>query len=178
MNVNLSQRSGCPINLTAEVLGDRWSLVILRDMMFGNRRHFRNLLTNSLEGIASNILSARLKHFVENGLISAAEDPSHKQKVIYSLTEAAIQLVPVFAALGEWGSRHLPVTEELSVRAQLLSVGGPELWDEFMEELRVQHLNKPPKKSKRAQPNGRSVLQRLDDAYHESHPAKRSGEQK
>lgn len=171
MNVNLSQRSGCPINLTAEVLGDRWSLVILRDMMFGNRRHFRELLTNSLEGIASNILSARLKHLVENGLISAAEDPSHKQKVIYSLTEAAIQLVPVFAALGEWGSRHLPVTEELSVRARLLSIGGQELWDEFMEELRVLHLNKRPKKTKLAQPEGQSVLQRLDNAYNQARGA-------
>lgn len=165
MNVNLLQRSGCPINLTIEVLGDRWSLVILRDMVFGNRRHFRDLLTHSIEGIASNILSARLKHLVETGLICAADDPSHKQKVIYSLTEAAIQLVPVFAALGEWGSRHLPATKELSVRAQLLSAGGPQLWDEFMEELRVLHLNKRPKHSKRAQPDRQSVLQRLDDAY-------------
>src|SRR5262249_29430532 len=49
------QRSGCPINLTLEVVGDKWSLLIIRDMIFGNRRHFRELLTNSQEGIASNI---------------------------------------------------------------------------------------------------------------------------
>jgi DNA-binding HxlR family transcriptional regulator len=53
-----SQRSGCPINLTLEVLGDRWSLLVIRDMMFGNRRHFRELLSKSEEGIASNILAA------------------------------------------------------------------------------------------------------------------------
>ncbi|WP_439632432.1 winged helix-turn-helix transcriptional regulator, partial [Shinella sp.] len=60
-------RSGCPINLTLEILGDRWSLIVLRDMMFGNRRHFRELLTKSEEGIASNILADRLRRLVEEG---------------------------------------------------------------------------------------------------------------
>lgn len=87
----LDNRSGCPINLTMEILGDRWSLIVLRDMMFGNRRHFRELLENSMEGIASNILSARLKRLVDAGLLSRSDDPSHRQKVIYSLTEPAIQ---------------------------------------------------------------------------------------
>lgn len=53
-------RSGCPINLTLEALGDRWSLIVIRDLMFGNRRHFRELLTRSEERIASNILADRL----------------------------------------------------------------------------------------------------------------------
>ena len=57
----IDNRSGCPINLTMEILGDRWSLVVLRDVMFGNKRHFRDLLETSMEGIASNILAARLK---------------------------------------------------------------------------------------------------------------------
>jgi DNA-binding HxlR family transcriptional regulator len=55
------QRSGCPINLTLEVLGDRWSLLVIRDMIFGNRRHFNQLLTQSDEGIASNILADHLE---------------------------------------------------------------------------------------------------------------------
>src|SRR5256885_1038716 len=71
-------KSGCPINLTLEVLGDRWSLLIIRDMMFGNRRHFRELLTRSEEGIASNILAARLKVLVERGILNKADDPTHK----------------------------------------------------------------------------------------------------
>ena len=58
-------RSGCPINLTVQALGDRWSLVVIRDIMFGNRRHFRELLAASEEGIASNILADRLKRLVE-----------------------------------------------------------------------------------------------------------------
>src|SRR5687768_18302228 len=91
----LAVKSGCAINLATEVIGDRWSLVVLRDMMFGNYRHFRELLSNNMEGIASNILASRLKHLQEMGLITCAQDPSHKQKLIYSLSEPAIQLVPV-----------------------------------------------------------------------------------
>lgn len=137
------QRSGCPINLTLEVLGDRWSLIVVRDIMFGNRRHFRVLLSESEEGIASNILAARLKRLVELGLLSRADDPTHRQKAIYSLTEKAIQLVPLLVQMGAWGRRHLPVTEELSIRAQLLEEGGPQMWDAFMDELREAHLGRP-----------------------------------
>ena len=64
------QRSGCPINLTLEVVGDKWSLLVIRDMIFGNRRHFRELLAKSEEGIASNILADRLQHLVELGVLT------------------------------------------------------------------------------------------------------------
>ena len=151
-------RSGCPINLTLEVLGDRWSLIVIRDMMFGNRRHFRELLTGSEEGIASNILADRLKKLLASGLVTKADDPSHKQKSIYSLTEAAIQLVPVMAHMGAWGRRHLPVSRELSIRAQVLEEGGPAMWADFMAELRALHLGAP-------MPEGRSVWERLRAAY-------------
>ena len=150
-------RSGCPINLTLEILGDRWSLLVLRDMMFGNRRHFRELLSKSEEGIASNILADRLKKLQAQGMITRADDPSHTQKGIYSLTEKAIQLVPIMALVGGWGRKHLPVSEELSIRAQLLEEGGPPMWDAFMEELRRLHLGKPG--------DGRSVLAELQAAY-------------
>jgi DNA-binding HxlR family transcriptional regulator len=158
------QRSGCPINLTLEVLGDRWSLIIIRDIMFGNRRHFRDLQNHSLEGIASNILAARLKHLFEIDMLSRRDDPAHKQKAVYSLTEKSIQLVPMLAVIGAWGRKHLPVTKELEIRAQLLEEGGPKLWNVFMEELRVLHLAETelPKVKKTKRP---SVLQRLNEAY-------------
>jgi DNA-binding HxlR family transcriptional regulator len=132
-------RSGCPINLTLEALGDRWSLIVIRDLMFGNRRHFRELLTRSEERIASNILADRLTRLEKAGLVSRRDDPSHKQKVIYSLTEASIALVPLLAHMGGWGLRHTPASKELSVRAKILEDGGPKLWSEFMEELRHLH---------------------------------------
>jgi DNA-binding HxlR family transcriptional regulator len=150
-------RSGCPINLTLEALGDRWSLIVIRDLMFGNRRHFRELLTRSEERIASNILSNRLMRLEEAGLVSRRVDPSHKQKVIYSLTEASIDLVPLLAHMGGWGLRHTPASKELSIRAKILEDGGPKLWSEFMAELRHLHLGAPAPR--------RSVFAKLQSAY-------------
>jgi DNA-binding HxlR family transcriptional regulator len=110
-----------------EVLGDRWSLLVIRDMMFGNRRHFRELLSRSEEGIASNVLADRLKPLLELGMISRRIDQTHAQKTIYSLAEPAIQLVPLLVQMGSWGRRHLPVSSELGIRAQLLEQGGPKM---------------------------------------------------
>jgi DNA-binding HxlR family transcriptional regulator len=137
-------RSGCPINLTLELLGDRWSLIVLRDVMFGGRRHYRELLNQSEEGIASNVLADRLKRLLANGLLSRVDDPSHKQKGVYSLTEPSIQLVPLLAQMGAWGRRHTPTTPELAIRAELLEAGGPAMWEAFMDELRAIHLGAPP----------------------------------
>ncbi len=154
-----AHRSGCPINLPPEVLGDKWSLIVVRDMMFGNRRHFRELLTMNEEGIASNILADRLKRLLAEGVISKRDDPSHKQKAIYSLTEKGIDLLPVFAMIGAWGSRWLPVTKALSIRARLLDQGGPAMWQDFMAELRADHLGPPHETPER------SVRQELYEAY-------------
>jgi DNA-binding HxlR family transcriptional regulator len=155
-----AQRSGCPINLTLEMVGDKWSLLIIRDMMFGNRRHFRELLTKSEEGISSNILADRLKTLLEQGIITREDDPSHKQKGIYSLTEQGIELLPILAQMSGWGFKDLPVTEELGIRAKLLSEGGPKMWAEFMDELREAHLG-----VKRRRKVGPSVGERLQKAY-------------
>lgn len=154
-----SARSGCPINAAVEAFGDSWSLLVLRDVMFGNRRYFRELLAGSEERIASNILADRLKRMVNSGLLTR-EDAGPGRRAAYSLTEASIQLVPVFAQLGEWGLRHRPTTRRLRVRAELLAAGGPDLWDEFMTELRTIHLGKAAPTRNRP-----SVIERLAEAY-------------
>ena len=147
---------GGPINATVEVFGDRWSLLVLRDIVFGD--HFRELQAGSEEGIASNILADRLKRLVELGLLTR-EDTRAGQRARYSLTEPAIQLVPVFAQLGSWGLRHRPTSRALRVRAELLEQGGPALWEEFMDELRRSHLgSESPARSP-------SVRERLNAAY-------------
>ena len=156
-------RSGCPINLALEVVGDKWSLLIIRDMIFGNRRHFRELLLKSEEGIASNILADRLQHLVEQRIITKADDPSHKQKAIYSLTEQGIELLPVLAQTAVWGRKYLPVSEELGIRAQVLAEGGPKLWAEFMAELRETHLGAP--RRSRSKSGQATVAARLQAAY-------------
>jgi DNA-binding HxlR family transcriptional regulator len=152
-------RSGCPINAAVEVIGDHWSLLVLRDIMFGNRRHFRVLQAGSGEGIASNILADRLRRLVSAGLLTRA-DAGRGHRVTYSLTEAAIQLVPVMAVLGEWGLRHRPTTPTLRVRAELLADGGPALWEDFMAELRTEHLGAPPPPG-----GGLTATERLAAAY-------------
>jgi len=135
-------RSGCAINAAVEALGDRWSLIVLRDVIFGGRRHFRDLLAHSEEGIASNILSARLKSLVAAGLL-AREENGRGRRGDYSLTEAGVQTVPILVALGSWGLRHRPTTPALAVRARLLEEGGPPLWGDLMDELREAHLGVP-----------------------------------
>ncbi len=164
-------RSGCPINAAVEVLGDRWSLIVLRDITFGDRRHFRSLQRESEEGIVSNILASRLRDLLAAGLLTR-EDPGAGRRAAYSLTEAAIQLVPVLAELGWWGLRHRPTTEPLRVRAQVLHDGGPQLWDAFMTELRERHLNIPAPDT--ARPTAR---EQLDAAYAEAIDAAKRDQQ-
>lgn len=159
-------RSGCPINMTMEVLGDRWSFIVLRDVMFGGRTRFRELLNNSLEGIASNVLASRLAKLTDAGLLIREPQPGHRQKVNYFLTEATIELVPLIIELGDWGSRWLPTAPELAVRARLLADGGPELCDRFMEELSTIHIDRRPRPDD-------GVLAELDAAYQRSETSAR-----
>jgi DNA-binding HxlR family transcriptional regulator len=141
MNNTDTHRSGCPINLTLEVLGDRWSLLIIRDMIFAGKRHFRELLQSD-EGIASNILANRLAMLVDQGMLTRAGDPAHKQKVIYSLTEKSIALVPVLVQMGIWGRTYLPASEDLTLKSIELEQGGPALWQQIMSELREAHVSR------------------------------------
>lgn len=125
--------------------------------MFGNRRSYGELLSQSEEGIASNILADRLKRLTASGLLTRRPDPDHRQKGIYRLSEASVQLVPLLAQMGAWGRRHTRPSRELSVRAELLEKGGPALWDAFMDELRHLHLGAPAP--------ARSVFGELQAAY-------------
>ncbi|MDQ4053363.1 MAG: helix-turn-helix transcriptional regulator [Actinomycetota bacterium] len=95
-------RSGCAINAAIEALDDPWSMLVLRDVIFGNRRHFRELIQGSAERIASNIPSSRLERLVAAGLLTR-EEAARGQRAAYSLTEAGIQRLPVTVAIGTWG---------------------------------------------------------------------------
>jgi DNA-binding HxlR family transcriptional regulator len=142
-SVRTSHRSDCVINQTLEVLGDQWTLLVIRDIVFVNRRHFRELLTQSLEGVASNILADRLRKLVQQGIITKSDDPTHKQKAIYSLTEKGIALVPLLLEMAAWGDEYLP-TAQLCGLARTLKEGGPEVRAEFMNQLRKTHLPASP----------------------------------
>jgi DNA-binding HxlR family transcriptional regulator len=131
-------RSGGPINAAVEVLGDRWSLLILGDVIFGDRRYFRALLTGSTEGIASNILADRLVRLVDAGIL-ARGTAARGQRARYSLTEAGIQTLPILYALRDWGLNWRPVSDELTDPQQRMRAAGPAFIDQFMDELRERH---------------------------------------
>jgi DNA-binding HxlR family transcriptional regulator len=150
-----------------EVFGDQWSLLVIRDIIFMNRRHFRELLTKSLEGIASNILADRLHRLVKQGIIVKSHDPSHKQKAIYSLTERGIELLPLLMEMNAWGHKYLP-TSKLRGLAQVLVEGGPKLRAQFMAELRGTHLRKSGAKKKAPRPTKSTrtfAMQKVQAAY-------------
>ncbi|MFC9761839.1 winged helix-turn-helix transcriptional regulator [Rhodococcus jostii] len=152
-------RSGCAINAAVEVIGDRWSLLVLRDIMFGNRLHFRVLQEQSEEGIASKH-PRRSVAAPRRGGSAYAGGCRQGRRSTYSLTEAAIELVPVMAELGRWGAHHRPTTPTLRVRAELLADGGPAMWEDFMTELRAEHLGMHvPSRS------GPTATERLASAY-------------
>lgn len=98
-------RSGCPLNASVEILGDRWSLLIIRDMMLRGFRAYKEFL-GSYEGIATNILADRLRKLQAYGIITTERDHSDGRKVIYSLTAKGIDLAPVLTEMVLWAAAH------------------------------------------------------------------------
>jgi DNA-binding HxlR family transcriptional regulator len=104
-NVKAKWRSECPLNASVEMLGDRWSLLIIRDMMLRGFRTYKEFMEN-YEGIATNILADRLRKLMAYKIITAEVDPSDGRKLIYSLTEKGIDLAPVLTEMVLWAATH------------------------------------------------------------------------
>jgi DNA-binding HxlR family transcriptional regulator len=98
-------RSECPLNASVEILGDRWSLLIIRDMMLRGFRSYKKFL-ESYEGIATNILADRLRKLEAHGIITAELDPADGRKLIYLLTAKGIDLAPVLTEMVLWSAGH------------------------------------------------------------------------
>jgi DNA-binding HxlR family transcriptional regulator len=109
------RRSGCPLNASVEMLGDRWSLLILRDMMLRGHSRFNEFL-QSEEKIATNILADRLRRLEEFGIIASQEDSMDGRKRIYSLTPKGIDLAPVLTEMVLWAARHEETGNQALVR--------------------------------------------------------------
>jgi DNA-binding HxlR family transcriptional regulator len=99
--------SGCPIDYALDFFGDRWTLLVIRDLLFAGKRHFKEMM-ESPERIASNILTARLKKLEERGLIERSPDPDNRKQVIYTLTDKGRDLTPVLVEMVRWGGRYDP----------------------------------------------------------------------
>src|ERR1700680_3457459 len=109
------RRSGCPLNASVEMLGDRWSLLIIRDMMLQGARTYKAFL-ECYEGIATNILADRLRKLAAYGIITTEPDPSDGRKVIYLLTKKGIDLAPVLTEMVLWAAAHEDTGNQALVR--------------------------------------------------------------
>ncbi len=98
-------RSGCPISIALELLGDAWSLLIVRDLMFKDGRTYNDFLSGG-EGIASNILADRLRKLEDADIIEKRRDPDDARRILYRLTAKGIDLAPVLVELVIWSARH------------------------------------------------------------------------
>lgn len=138
--MSTTNRSPCPVNLAVEVLGDRWTLLILRDLIFADRRHFRELLRGSEEHITSSILADRIERLTTAGVLTREHDPTHRQKARYTLTDKGIDLVPIIATMAQWGATHCPADPERADVVGVLAYDTPPSWTRLMDALRSQHL--------------------------------------
>ncbi|AUP80650.1 winged helix-turn-helix transcriptional regulator [Flavivirga eckloniae] len=127
-------KSQCPINQALEVFGDKWTLLIIRDIMFDGKRYF-NEMRESDEKIASNILTNRLNKLEELGIIIKSKDDHHKQKNVYTLTKKGIDLIPVMIEIAQWSVKHRPVSDKNKKHVKDLVEGGKALQEKISVSL-------------------------------------------
>jgi DNA-binding HxlR family transcriptional regulator len=107
--VNAKKRSACPINFALEEFGDIWSLLIVRDILFFDKKTYGEFLS-SREGISTNILASRLSQLLEKGILRRTADKSDGRKDIYELTQKGLDLYPVMLQMILWSAKYDPDT--------------------------------------------------------------------
>jgi DNA-binding HxlR family transcriptional regulator len=123
-------RSDCPISLALEAFGDRWSLLILRDLLLRDRKHYQELL-NAEENISTNILADRLIQLEELGIISKSDDPENKKQYIYAPTKKGLDLIPILLELYRWSLKYDPHVDKRKPIARRLGKDTEGLIREF-----------------------------------------------
>ena len=108
----IKKRSDCPLSCSLDVFGDKWSLLIIRDLMFQNKCTYNDFL-KSAEGIATNILASRLKGLEENGVIEKSAHPDSKAKILYKLTQKGIDLLPIIMEVYIWADKYLTIPNNI-----------------------------------------------------------------
>ncbi len=133
------QKSYCPQYLALEVIGDKWTLLIIRDMIISGKRYFGEFL-KSEEKIASNILTNRLRSLENEGIIYKKKDKEHRQKIIYLLTQKGIDLFPIIMENARWSLKYQPVDKNDAKMAKSILDGGTDKMKSIMEKLKEVHL--------------------------------------
>ena len=103
-------RSHCPVNFALEAIGDRWALLVVRDIVFRGKRTYGEFLKSG-EGFATNILATRLEHLVATGILAREGDAADGRKAVYTLTEKGLDLIPILFEMVLWSARHDPHSE-------------------------------------------------------------------
>lgn len=106
------KRSNCPISCSLDIWGDKWSLLIIRDLIFSQKNRYTDFL-KSEEGIATNILATRLQSLEENRIIEKIDDPDGKSKGFYKLTPMGIDLLPILIEIGLWSEKYFSIPEDI-----------------------------------------------------------------
>ena len=117
MKKNISFRSNCPISTTLDILGDKWSLLIVRDLMFKGKHTYGEFL-NAGEGIATNVLADKLNQLECGGIIAKEAHPASKAKVFYKLTHKGIGLIPALVEIILWSEKYHQVHEQATTFAK------------------------------------------------------------
>src|SRR6185369_5136556 len=129
-----ARRSTCPISYALDFVGDRWTLIVLRDLIFGRKRYFQEFLESN-ESIASNILASRLKLLERAGMVTRREDPEQARRVVYAPTDKALDILPVIVELLRWGMKHDPKAAPPPELVKRLNKDR----DRFIADLRASH---------------------------------------
>ena len=132
-------KSHCPINFSLEIFGDKWTLLIIRDLAFNGMRYYGEFM-NAEEGFATNILAHRLNVLEDSGIIRKEIDRNKKSKYIYSLTEKGIDLVPMLMEMVKWGSIYDKDTASPPEFIKRLKEDKENVIKEFIKQLRKSHI--------------------------------------
>lgn len=134
------KRSDCPISCSLDIFGDKWSLLIIRDMMFFHKSTYGDFL-KSAEGIATNILASRLQGLEENKLIEKLDHPDSKAKVLYKLTQKAIDLLPMIVEIHLWADKYFEIPAEIKNMIKDAKKGKDEFIKTTTRQLKKQIAN-------------------------------------
>ncbi|HMR90383.1 MAG TPA: helix-turn-helix domain-containing protein [Saprospiraceae bacterium] len=133
----LTKRSECPLSSSLDIFGDKWSLLIIRDMMFFNKSTYGEFL-KSAEGVATNILATRLQNLEENKLIVKLEHPDSKAKVLYKLTQKAIDLLPIIVEIHLWAEKYFDIPSDIKAMIKETKKDKQEFIKAMTKQLKVQ----------------------------------------
>lgn len=131
------RRSDCPVSLALDIFGDKWTLLILRDFIFFNNRHFNELVT--IERISTNILADRLNRLLRHDIIKKEIDLRNKSSFLYSLTQKGLDLVPIVIEIYRWGANYTPQNNAEKEFKSKVNSSFDEVTQEIVTKLKASH---------------------------------------